>query len=104
MGAAAALAALHPRWDAASGYRVALGWGCGAPGLFSANASGMGVAAAVVLRRNAAGQDTFEAVSRVEGGSIVSVPIDLASSDARSKGLDLNLLVAGDVPAGLVGD
>jgi len=51
-----------------------------APGLFSANASGTGVAAAVVLRRNAAGQDTFEAVSRVESGNIVPVPIDLGAA------------------------
>jgi uncharacterized protein (TIGR03437 family) len=48
-----------------------------APGLFAANANGMGVAAAVVLRRNAAGQDTFEPVARLEGTSLVAVPIDL---------------------------
>lgn len=48
-----------------------------APGLFSANANGLGVASAVVLRRNAAGMDTTEAVARVEGGSFVPVPIDL---------------------------
>ncbi len=48
-----------------------------APGLFSANASGSGVAAAVVLRRNAAGQDTFEPVARLDGSAFVPVPIDL---------------------------
>lgn len=48
-----------------------------APGLFSANANGLGVASAVVLRRNAAGMDTIEAVARFEGGGFVPVPIDL---------------------------
>src|SRR5262249_12934356 len=33
-----------------------------APGLFAAGATGQGGAAAVILRRNAAGQDTFEPV------------------------------------------
>lgn len=46
------------------------------PALFSANATGQGVAAAVVLRvRN--GEQFYEPVSRAEGGSQVPVPIDL---------------------------
>ncbi len=49
-----------------------------APALFAANSNGQGVAAAVVLRvRN--GQQTFEPVSRLEGGSQVAIPIDLGS-------------------------
>lgn len=55
-----------------------------APGLFSANASGQGVAAAVVMRRNAAGQDSFEPVARFDAaaGRFVPVPIDFgAESD-----------------------
>lgn len=47
-----------------------------APGLFSANASGVGVAAAVILRvRN--GSVTFEPVARFEGGQNVPIEIDL---------------------------
>lgn len=47
-----------------------------APALFAANANGQGVAAAVVLRvRN--GQQLFEPVSRLDGGSQVAIPIDL---------------------------
>ncbi|MFN0108752.1 MAG: IPT/TIG domain-containing protein [Blastocatellia bacterium] len=47
-----------------------------APGLFSANASGQGVAAAVILRiRN--GVQTFEPVSQFSGGAQVPVDIDL---------------------------
>ncbi|MEK7830380.1 MAG: choice-of-anchor V domain-containing protein, partial [Acidobacteriota bacterium] len=49
-----------------------------APALFAANSNGQGVAAAVVLRvRN--GQQSFEPVSRAEGGSQVAVPIDLGT-------------------------
>ncbi len=50
-----------------------------APGLFSANASGTGLAAAVVFRRNAAGQDSYEPVVRFDSATnrFVAVPIDL---------------------------
>ena len=50
-----------------------------APGLFSANATGVGVAAAVVFRRNAAGQDSYEPAARFDSasGRFVPVPIDL---------------------------
>jgi uncharacterized protein (TIGR03437 family) len=53
-----------------------------APGLFAADATGQGVAAAVVLRRNAAGQDSFEPISRFDSatGRFVPVPIDLGPS------------------------
>ncbi len=47
------------------------------PGLFSANISGQGVAAAVVLRAKASGEQTFEPVARLEGTAFVPVPIDL---------------------------
>ncbi|MDX2039688.1 MAG: PKD domain-containing protein [Acidobacteriota bacterium] len=47
-----------------------------APGLFSANASGQGVASAVLLRiRN--GVQTFEPISRLENGVQVPIEIDL---------------------------
>lgn len=47
-----------------------------APGLFSANASGQGVAAAVILRiRN--GVQTYEPVSQLSGGSQVPLDVDL---------------------------
>lgn len=46
------------------------------PGLFSANANGQGVAAAVILRvRN--GATTFEPVARFEGGQNVPIQVDL---------------------------
>jgi uncharacterized protein (TIGR03437 family) len=50
--------------------------------LFAADATGQGVAAAVVLRRNAAGQDSFEPISRFDSatGRFVPVPIDLGPS------------------------
>ncbi|MGH9846054.1 MAG: hypothetical protein ACREEM_45720, partial [Blastocatellia bacterium] len=50
-----------------------------APSLFAANANGMGVAAAVVFRRNAAGQDSYEPVARLDPATnrFVAVPIDL---------------------------
>lgn len=54
------------------------------PGLFSADASGQGVAAAVIMRRNAAGQDSFEPVARfdIASGRFIPVPIDFgAESD-----------------------
>jgi uncharacterized protein (TIGR03437 family) len=48
-----------------------------APGLFSANSSGQGVAAAIALRIKADGSQSFEAVSRFENGQFVAVPLDL---------------------------
>jgi adhesin/invasin len=50
-----------------------------APGLFSANADGQGVAAAVVFRRKANGMESFELVARFDPaqGRFVAVPIDL---------------------------
>jgi len=50
-----------------------------APSLFSANANGMGVAAAVVFRRAASGRESFEPVARLDPATnrYVAVPIDL---------------------------
>ncbi|MBL8189997.1 MAG: hypothetical protein JNK38_18425 [Acidobacteria bacterium] len=50
-----------------------------APGLFSANASGQGIAAATVLRVKADGSQSFEPVSRFDPAQskVVPVPIDL---------------------------
>jgi uncharacterized protein (TIGR03437 family) len=50
-----------------------------APGLFAANASGQGVAAAVVLRIKSDGAQSFEPVARFDQaqGRFVPVPIDL---------------------------
>ncbi len=50
-----------------------------APGLFSANADGHGVAAAVVFRRKANAMERFEPVARFDPaqGRFVAVPIDL---------------------------
>ncbi|MGH9840182.1 MAG: Ig-like domain-containing protein, partial [Blastocatellia bacterium] len=50
-----------------------------APGLFSANASGQGVAAAIALRVRADGSQSFEAVARFDSAQnkFVAVPIDL---------------------------
>ncbi|MGE0126778.1 MAG: hypothetical protein AB7U82_01645 [Blastocatellales bacterium] len=50
-----------------------------APGLFSANADGQGVAAAVVFRIKANGQQTFEPVARLDQATnkFVTEPIDL---------------------------
>ncbi len=50
-----------------------------APGLFSANANGQGVAAAVVFRRRADGSESFEPVARFDQAQsrFVAVPIDL---------------------------
>lgn len=50
-----------------------------APGLFSANSDGQGIAAAVTLRVRADGQQIFEPVSRFDPASnrSVAVPIDL---------------------------
>jgi uncharacterized protein (TIGR03437 family) len=50
-----------------------------APGLFSANASGQGVAAAVVFRRRADGSESFEPVAQFDPAQnrFVPIPIDL---------------------------
>ena len=50
-----------------------------APGVFTANATGQGVAAAVALRVRADGSQSFESVSRFDAGQnhFVSVPIDM---------------------------
>lgn len=50
-----------------------------APGLFSANTSGTGLAAATVLRVKADGSQSYEPVTRFDSaqGKIVAVPIDL---------------------------
>ncbi|MGH9768975.1 MAG: YCF48-related protein [Blastocatellia bacterium] len=50
-----------------------------APGLFAANASGQGVAAAVVFRRKADGSESFEAVALFDQSQnrFVAAPIDL---------------------------
>jgi uncharacterized protein (TIGR03437 family) len=50
-----------------------------APGLFSANADGQGVAAAVALRVKANGEQTFEPVARLDPATnkFVTAPIDL---------------------------
>lgn len=48
-----------------------------APGLFTANADGQSVAAAVVLRVRGDGSQSYEAVARLEGGRFVAAPIDL---------------------------
>lgn len=63
------------------------------PALFSANATGQGVAAAVVLRvRN--GQQIFEPVSRTENGAQVPIPIDLGP-DAGAATEQVYLLLFG---------
>ncbi|MFN0107664.1 MAG: SMP-30/gluconolactonase/LRE family protein [Blastocatellia bacterium] len=53
-----------------------------APGLFSANSSGQGVAAAVVLRIKSDNSQSYEPVSRFDSatGRFVSVPIDLGAA------------------------
>ncbi|MGE0131682.1 MAG: PQQ-dependent sugar dehydrogenase [Blastocatellales bacterium] len=49
-----------------------------APGLFTANSSGRGLAAAVVLRIRASGAQVFEPISRLDAqNQIVPIPIDL---------------------------
>lgn len=50
-----------------------------APGIFSANSDGSGVAAAVLLRVKADGSQTFETVARLDNatGRFVSIPVDL---------------------------
>lgn len=53
-----------------------------APGLFTANASGRGIAAAVALRIKADGTQSYEAISRFDAtqNQIVTVPIDLGAA------------------------
>jgi uncharacterized protein (TIGR03437 family) len=48
-----------------------------APGLFTANANGSGVPAAVLFRVKADGTQTTEVISRFDGTRFVPVPIDL---------------------------
>ncbi|MGH9844189.1 MAG: hypothetical protein ACREEM_36145 [Blastocatellia bacterium] len=50
-----------------------------APGLFTANASGQGIAAAVVLRVTASGQQSYEAIARFDSATntFAPIPIDL---------------------------
>jgi uncharacterized protein (TIGR03437 family) len=52
-----------------------------APGLFSANANGQGVAAAVALRVRADGSQSFEAIARFDSAQsrFVATPIDLSN-------------------------
>ncbi len=53
-----------------------------APGLFTANANGQGVAAAVALRVKANGEQTYEAVARYDQSQqrFIPIPIDLGPS------------------------
>ena len=54
-----------------------------APGLFTANANGSGLAAAVVFRVKANGAQSYESVTRIDAvtGQVVAVPIDLGATD-----------------------
>lgn len=55
-----------------------------APALFTANSSGSGLAAAVLLRVKADNSQSFEAISRVDAaGNIVPVPIDFGAATDR---------------------
>ncbi|MGH9837777.1 MAG: NF038122 family metalloprotease [Blastocatellia bacterium] len=56
-----------------------------APGLFSANANGQGVAAAVVLRVKADGSQVFEPVARFDSAQnrFVPIPIDLGPENEK---------------------
>ena len=51
-----------------------------APGLFTANANGQGVPAAVVLRVRANGAQSFEPLARLENNHFVPAPIDLGAA------------------------
>ncbi|MGH9853423.1 MAG: hypothetical protein ACREBD_26580, partial [Blastocatellia bacterium] len=97
-----------------------------APGLFTANANGQGVAAAVALRVRSDGSQVFEPVARFDAatGRFVPVPIDLgppteqvflilygtgfrqasalSAVTCKIGGTDVEVLFAGEV-AGLVG-
>ena len=50
-----------------------------APGLFAANATGQGLAAAVALRIRANGAQVYEPISRVEGNRLVAVPLNVSN-------------------------
>lgn len=52
-----------------------------APGLFTANANGAGVPAAILYRQKANGQVFFEEITQVQGGSLVPRPLDLGPAD-----------------------
>ena len=54
-----------------------------APGLFTANSNGAGVAAAVVLRVKPDGAQIYEPVARFDGSKFVSAPIDLGPATDR---------------------
>ncbi len=65
-----------------------------APGLFSANATGKDVAAAVILRAKANGSQFFEPVAQFSQGKFVPLPIDFGP-DAGSASDQLFLLLFG---------
>lgn len=48
-----------------------------APGLFGANSDGQGVPAGIAVRVKANNEQTFELISRAEGGRLAPAPIDL---------------------------
>lgn len=48
-----------------------------APGLFAANANGMGAPAAILFRQTASGQQSTEELTQVQGGALVPRPINL---------------------------
>ncbi len=50
-----------------------------APGLFTANASGAGLPAAVLLRQRANGEQVYEQVAQFNGSSFVAVPLDFGA-------------------------
>jgi uncharacterized protein (TIGR03437 family) len=52
-----------------------------APALFSANADGQGLAAAIALRINVSGTQSYDPASRLENGKRVPNPIDLGLGD-----------------------
>jgi uncharacterized protein (TIGR03437 family) len=54
-----------------------------APGLFSADGSGAGIAAALVQRVRADGAQSVEPVARFDQGRLVAVPIDLSREDEQ---------------------
>ncbi|NOT64345.1 MAG: hypothetical protein HOP19_29355, partial [Acidobacteria bacterium] len=51
-----------------------------APGLFSVDATGAGLAAAVVLRVRANGAQVYESIARLEQGGVVPIPIDVSNT------------------------
>jgi len=55
-------------------------WARSAPGVFSANGDGKGVAAANLLRVRANGTRSDEAVAQLQGGTFVPLPIDLGAA------------------------